>query len=61
MKAYRVHYTIFNYDCWKHYKDFATKEEADKYAEHIKEEKRKKQDIAYNSTEVVEVNMLTEL
>lgn len=54
MKAHRVKYTIFNYDCWNHYKDFIDKAEAEKYAEYLK----KQGDIGNVSVDTVETSKL---
>ena len=36
--AFRVRYTILNYDCWRHYKDFDKKKDADNYAAYLEKE-----------------------
>lgn len=38
MDAFRVRYTILNYDCWRHYKDFDKKKDADNYAAYLEKE-----------------------
>lgn len=54
MQSWRVKYTIYNYDCWKHYKDFEKKEDADNYAEYLETES----DVGNISVEKVETDKL---
>ena len=54
IEAFRVRYTIYNYDCWNHYKDFLKKEKADEYAEYLK----KQSDIGNVSVEKVKTYKL---
>lgn len=35
MTAYRVHYYIYNYDVWHHFKDFDNFDKADEYAKYL--------------------------